>query len=200
MTRASNSPEPASPGDYLLYADSYWLAAKRLFNSHPLQGIPMPGLEAHHLLPGLTLVCISIELSLKAVLVLHGFDHERLRKEVGHDLVRALGKASKLGLFADCEELNRPRIDAEIEYLNSLYKTPILKYPHKPRSFAGRPEYLDLAQFLIRASASCCSVEGLSSATEPPFDGPIVGRITNTATSGTGLFRQAEPADSEEPN
>lgn len=189
----------ANPGDYLLYADSYWLAAKRLFNGQPLPGIPLPGLESHLLLPGLTLVCICIELSFKAFLVKNNFDEDQL-KDVGHNLMKALGKVRQRGFFDCCEDVADSKIDADIEYLDDLYRTTSLKYPLAPRAFAGRPDYLDLAQFCIRVASAQCSVGDLRSLVEPAFDGPIVGRVTNTSTSGAGRYQPSIRADREEPS
>ncbi len=198
MTSISNHPAgPASPGDYLLYADSYWLAAKRLFNSQAFPGVPMPGLEAHHLLPGLTLVCICLELTFKAFLVKNNFSEGQL-KVIGHNLKRALGEARQRGFFDCCEEVAHPKINADIECLDELYRTTSLKYPLTPRAFAGRPDYLELAQFCIQVASDRCSVTGLRSLVEPAFDGPIVGRVTNTNTSGASRYEPSIKADHEE--
>ncbi len=191
MTSAPTPPSgAATPGDYLLYADSYWLAAKRLFNAHPLPGIPLPGLEAHHLLPGLTLVCICIELTLKAFLVKHKFDERKL-KGIGHNLKQGLVEVTALGLFNHCQGLARAKVEDDIDYLDGIYNTTLLKYPQAPRAFRGKPDYLELAQFLLRGASTCCSVTGLMSVVEPAFDGPQFGRITNTATSGAGRYVEA---------
>ena len=185
----------ATPGDYLLYADSYWLAAKRLFNAQPLPGIPLPGLEAHHLLPGLTLVCICIELTLKAFLVQHKFDESKLKKAIGHSLKQALVAVSDLSFFDHCEELAMAKVEDDIAYLDGIYNTTLLKYPQAPREFRGKPDYLELAQFLLRGASKFCSVTELRSLVEPAFDGPQFGRITNCATSGAG--RHVMPAKTD---
>jgi hypothetical protein len=181
-SKPTTSTGAATPGDYLLYADSYWLAAKRLFNGQPLPGIPLPGLESHLLLPGLTLVCISIELSFKAFLAKKNFD-ERQMKDVGHNLKRALTEVRQRGFFDECEQVANAQIDTDIEYLDGIYCSTSLKYPLAPRTFRGDPTYLELAQFLIRVAASCCSVDQLRSLSESAFDGPQFGRITNSDTS-----------------
>lgn len=188
MTSTSTSSAGvATPGDYLLYADSYWLAAKRLFNAQPLPGVSSPGLEAHHLLPGLTLVSICIELAFKAFFVMHNFDEAQL-KDIGHNLKKALNQARALGFCVKCGSVATTKIDADIDYLDGIYRTTSLKYPREPRAFVGNPDYLELAKCLIIAAASCCSVTGLRSLSEQAFDGPQVGIITNTSTSGAGRY------------
>ena len=130
---------------------------------------------------------ICIELAFKAFFVMHKFDEAQL-KVIGHNLKKALNQARKLGFFANFENVATTKIDADIDYLDEIYRTTSLKYPLEPRAFVGNPDYLELAKLLVCEASSCCSVTGLRSLTEQAFDGPQFGRITNTSTSGAGRY------------
>jgi predicted xylose isomerase-like sugar epimerase len=185
-SQSTTSSGAATPGDYLLYADSYCLAAKRLFNAQPPPDGPSPGLDAHQLLPGLTLVSISIELTLKAFLVMHKWKEGQLRA-ISHDLKKALTKARELRFFENWVSPAQATLEADIDYLSGIYATTLVKYPNKPTEFAGKPEYLLLALELLRHAATLCSVPGLRSLVEPLGDAMSV-MPTSFATSGAGRY------------
>lgn len=84
------------------------------------------GFEIIAPVPVMFLVGQSVELTLKAFLLSRGVPLNKLRKDYGHNLHRALRKAKELGLFP-IAPLAEDELEA-IECLNTLYSSKELQY------------------------------------------------------------------------
>lgn len=64
----------------------------------------------------------AYELSFKAVLAAHGWDDQRLQRELGHDLIAAMQQAQDYGLQLT------PTVCKNIQLLSPHFKRPTLRY------------------------------------------------------------------------
>ncbi len=144
-------PVPAnlSPLGFHYYA-SHFLAAAR--SAPPARGFSPVGYY---------LYCRALELVLKAFLLERGMAKSELRKKaLGHDLLRILAKAEKLGLAALVEVTSSER--EELQKANDYYVDKEFEYfsvVSAVTGYSGLPDLAvmdQLAQRLLSGLHNCC--------------------------------------------
>lgn len=180
----------ASPRDYVLYADSYFYAAAALYHiEREADGEKVHGLDPHMLLPGLMLLCHSIELSLKGFLLRRSHDADSLRKVFGHKLENLFEDALESGLVSHDATLDSDDTREDVRYLDGVFRSLKVRYPLKSHGFDGRPELLELARRILLACADACdAAEVLCTRATGNAPSPTSTPSTSFETSGAGLL------------
>ncbi len=137
-----------SPYDFISYSEDFYEACC----SHVTERAFSP---AKYYLAGR-----SIELSLKAFLLIKGVTRDKLKKSLGHDLHKLLRKCKELGIvnIVNISEVQ----EGIIENLNTWYARKGFEYfeleslTNSPKSLPDISSVQDLANFLIEALKEPC--------------------------------------------
>ena len=113
-------PEPKStrPVGFWNFAMYFFRAAETLVKTK----------NAHHDGVAYYLFSHSVELALKALFAFKGYDDDKLRAFLGHDLKRAWKKAIRAGFDDYLTEAEFDRIQKMVLAINPYYKTKELEY------------------------------------------------------------------------